>query len=148
MLGALLFALFFHLHVAYPTEKQERAGQDSSATRLEDSSAAEFRTAVASLSTPELKRRNAMRRMLQRQTYTEILEQSLRDDGLGALLAYLKGMLQLEFSLPRNTLYYYVPMADPAYRDTLPGTFFRASSGPFVIPLPEDRSFPEDPWKE
>jgi hypothetical protein len=147
-LGIALLLLASASHSFFRSGEGEKTGADSAVTLPADTAAARFRRALESISTPELERRKSARRQLQQRTYAEILDHTLRDDGLGALLAYLRGMLRLEFSLPQNTLYYYVPVTAPAYRDTLPGTFFRASSGPFVIPLREDRDFPEDPWRK
>lgn len=115
-------------------------------TRL-DSLAAAVRDAVAGMTTPELEQRKARRRQLQQHGYASVLSQTLRSDGLWGLIMYTRLSLQLEYSLPRNTLYVYVPVNRPAARDSTGGHFATFGGGPMAVPLHEDRSFPEDPWK-
>jgi hypothetical protein len=151
---ALFLTSFFSL-TAIPLHAQEKgapAGKGSivavrdSSVAFQDSLAQEWRKAMASLTTPELEQRKANRLLSQRQGYAEILNRTLASDGLGAMLAYCRSALRLEFSLPRNTLVVYIPVTQPVRRDTLPGPLYQFRSGPIGIPLREDRSFPEDPW--
>jgi hypothetical protein len=109
-----------------------------------DSLAREVRRAMASLSTPELERRKELRREFQQRGYAEILSARLAGDGTGALLAYLRMALQLEFFLPRNTLYVYLPVAPPGRTDS--AAYVQRRSAPIAVPLRENRSYPEDPW--
>ncbi len=118
--------------------REESAGQDSLAAAV--------RTAIAHMTSPELEERKARRRALQQHGYASVLSQTLRSDGLWALVMYARVSLQLEYSLPRNTLYVYVPIRQPAPRDSTGGHFATFGGGPIAVPLREDRSFPEDPW--
>ncbi len=124
-------------HVAGAREEEAR----------QESLAAAVRSAVASMTTPELEKRMARRREMQQHGYASVLSQTLRSDGLWALLMYGRVSLRLEYSLPRNTLYVYVPVRQPAVRDSTAGHFATFGGGPLAVPLKEDRSFPEDPWK-
>ncbi len=142
LLAGLLFPLVFlsaddTVHVARAPE--ESAGQDSLAAAV--------RTAMAGMTTPELEARRARRRHMQQHGYASVLSQTLRSDGLWALVMYARTSLKLEYSLPRNTLYVYVPVRQPAARDSTGEHFAVFRSGPMAVPLREDRSFPEDPWK-
>ena len=110
-----------------------------------DSLQREVRRAIASLSTPELEKRKELRREFQQRGYSEILSASLAGDGLGALLAYLRMALQLEFFLPRNTLMVYIPVSAPERADST--AYVQRRSAPVAVPLVEDRSYPENPWK-
>ncbi len=141
----LLAFLFPHTHTVagdIPRRTDSR-GLD----RQQDSLAAAVRSAIAGMTTPELEARKARRRLLQQHGYVSILSQTLRADGLLALIMYTRVSLQLEYSLPRNTLYVYVPVRQPAVRDSTGRRFHTFRSGPIAVPLNEDRSFPEDPWK-
>jgi hypothetical protein len=124
-------------------------GGTGSVDAHQDSLAAAVRAAMAQMTTPELEARKARRLTLQRQGYASILSQTLRHDGLWALLTYTRTSLQLEYSLPRNTLVVYVPVRQPTIRrDSSAFQPLSARSGPMAVPLPEDRSFPEDPWRK
>jgi hypothetical protein len=115
----------------------------------QDSLAAAVREAMAGMTTPALEERKARRRALQRQGYASLLSHTLEQDGLWALITYTRVSLQQEYSLPRNTLVVYVPVRQPPERDT--SAMMRTTaprSGPVAVPLVEDRSFPEDPWKK
>lgn len=113
----------------------------------QDSLAAAVRNAIAGMTTPELEARRARRRTLQQEGYASLLSHALRSDGLWALVTYSRVSLQMEYSLPRTTLYVYVPIRRPPGRDSTGQRFYTFGSGPMAIPLHEDRSFPEDPWK-
>jgi hypothetical protein len=115
----------------------------------QDSLAAAVRKAMAGMTTPALEERKARRRVLQQQSYASLLSNTLQQDGLWALITYTRMSLQLEYSLPRNTLVVYVPVRQPAQRDS--SAMMRttgAPSGPVTVPLFEDRTFPEDPWRK
>jgi hypothetical protein len=139
----LLFPFVFRMEGDTSRSKErwsEAARQDS----LEQA----VRTAMARMTTPELEQRRARRRLLQQEGYVSVLAEALRSDGLQALITYTRVSLQLEYSLPRNTLFVYVPVRQPPGRDTTGTHFYSYHSGPFAVPLYEDRSFPEDPWKK
>jgi hypothetical protein len=111
-----------------------------------DSLAQAARDAVAGIRNLQLEERRATRRMYQQRSYAELMRHTLASDGLGALIAYSRAELRLEFFLPRNTIYTYVPVSVPDPHDSLPGRLYQPRSGPIAIPLPEDRTFPADPW--
>jgi hypothetical protein len=113
-----------------------------------DSLAAEFRRRAAELTSPALEQRKADRRRMQKRGYAEVLAEVLRDDGPGALFAFARMKLHLEFSLPNDNLVVYYPIVPPdARRDSLPGfTTFGSKLYPF--PLVEDRRIPADPWED
>lgn len=81
------------------------------------------------LATPEFRSRKAERRTLQRAGYTAVLHDLLALDAAGALLSFIRTRLQLEYSLPHNTIY------------------FRDVNGASWA-LPEDWTFPADPWAD
>jgi hypothetical protein len=90
-----------------------------------------YREAVARELGPLIVRRLEQRRVEQRKVYGMLLEDALRNDGLGSLLTYLRGSLLMEFTLPDDTLWIVRPNPHLA----VPG-----------VPVAEDRAFPEDPW--
>jgi hypothetical protein len=130
------------LHAQEETGSVERVLSESA----QDSLAREVRKAMAGMTTAQLEERKANRRLLQQRGYAEILSRTLAADGLGALIAYCRSALRLEFSLPRNTLVVYISVNSPPRRDSLAGPLFQYGSGPLAVPLLEDRSFPADPW--
>jgi hypothetical protein len=77
--------------------------------------------------TPEFRERKMERREFQKAGYTNILHDVLGLDPVGALLSFVRTRLQIGYALPHNTIY------------------FRTLSGG-IMPLPEDWSFPADPW--
>jgi hypothetical protein len=140
---ALLLQLVFKMggDTVRPTPpSNENASQDSLAHAV--------RSAMARMTTPELEQRKAHRRLLQQEGYASVLAQTLRSDGLQGLITYTRVSLQLEYSLPRNALYVYVPVRQPPERDSTGTRFYSYRSGPMAVPLYEDRSFPEDPWRK
>ena len=82
--------------------------------------------------TPLIERRKEERRAIQRRGYAEVAMDAKRWDGLSALISIVKAKLLIEFTLPHNTLWIVAP---------IPGM---AMSG---IPIPEDWTYPADPWK-
>jgi len=108
---------------------------------------ASFRLRVNELTTPELNRRNAARLSVQRRGYSSTLESVMREDGLGALLTYLRMQLHIEFFLPHDQIYAYISVVQPApRRDGLPGFATFGGSATMPVPLQEDWTFPPDPW--
>lgn len=115
--------------------------------RTADSLAHEYRRRLAAMTSPALERRKADRRLLQKRGYAGVLAEVIRNDGPGALLAFARMRLQLEFSLPNDPLVAYYPVIAPdARRDSLPG-FTTFGSQFYAVPLIEDRGFPRDPWE-
>lgn len=112
-----------------------------------DSLARAYREASRTFTTPELERRMAARRAVQRNGYCASLAGVLRRDAVDALFSYLRMRLQLEFSLPHDQLFAYVPSRYVV--EALPGVppVVGAPNAMTVVPLSEDRSFPQDPWK-
>ena len=87
---------------------------------------------LLNIRSPELARRKEERRVLQRQGYARMLMDVLNDDGLSALLSYVKVKLQLDFVLS-NQPPIYLMRGDPKF-------------GIQELVIPEDWSFPADPW--
>jgi hypothetical protein len=113
-----------------------------------DSLAAEYRRLLSGLTSPALEKRKADRRRVQRAGYAGVLSEVVRHDGLGALLAYARMRLVLEFSLPNDVLLAYIPLLhDATLQDSLSLTT-TFGSRLYAVPLMEDRSFPPDPWGE
>ena len=79
--------------------------------------------------TNEFRARKTVRRKFQRAGYANTLHDVLAFDAVGALLSFIRTRLQIEYSLPHNTIW------------------FRTDAG-VLMPLPEDWTFPADPWKD
>jgi hypothetical protein len=84
---------------------------------------------IDEFATPEFYRRLKARREFQRTGYLNVLHDVAAFDALGALLSFIRVRLQLEYSLPHNTI------------------SFRTGTGA-LWPLPEDWIFPADPWTQ
>lgn len=82
---------------------------------------------VDKFATPEYYQRKEVLRSFQRRGYAEILSRVYQQDGLSALLAYIKVKLNIELSLNHAPVYFRTPMK--------------------LVPLPLDWRFPPDPWK-
>lgn len=78
-------------------------------------------------STPQYLRWKKEIRAFWQHHYSSMLLDVRRGDGLGALLAYLRMKMQLEFSLDHTPICYETPLHS-------------------MIPLPQDWTFPADPW--
>ncbi|MEW6510246.1 MAG: hypothetical protein AB1428_04740 [Bacteroidota bacterium] len=111
-----------------------------------DSLAAQYLRAVRSQKPPELLKRTADRRRVQRIGYILTLDGVMRQHALDALLPYLRMRLHLEFWLPQDQLVAYIPIIQPERRDLGFPEFFTYGSKSAAIPLYEDRTFPADPW--
>jgi hypothetical protein len=143
---ARMVACLFLLSVVVPA-----AGSSSSARAQAgsaDTSGASFRRQRAAFSTPKLEQRNAARLSLQRRGYVSVLEGVLRDDPVDAILCYIRMRLHLEFSLPHDMLVEYEPIVRPPKRHDGVPDFFTYGDQWFSVPLPEDWTFPEDPWRK
>jgi hypothetical protein len=93
-----------------------------------------FSRRLTKISTPAYEHRRQILKELQRRGYANVLMDVVTFDGLSAFATYLKIKLQIEYSLLHTTLFAY---------------FLVPHTGKQVaIPLPEDWSFPEDPWKK
>ena len=73
-----------------------------------------------------------VRNRFHRRGYPEVLSNVLRQDGLGALVAYFKMRLHVEFSMVHDVFWIIEPD---------PGT------GVEGIAFPDNRDIPRDPWK-
>jgi hypothetical protein len=125
-------------------------GEPDSATAEPDFDrlAAPIRQAVHAMTHPELERRRTLLRSMQRHGYAAAVQNILEGDPFSALLVSLRTSVQVEFHLPHTPIVIYIPVAQPPPRDDhLPG-FTGAPSPPLPVVLPEDRTFPHDPWKE
>lgn len=146
--SALLLAICLGLAISVHLTHTQSNPTFPASERLQDSLRNEVSAAIARLTSPELEARKARRRALQQKGYADILFHVLRRDGLWGLFSYFRLSSQLEYSLPQNTLYIYLPVkTSPTRRDSSVWGFTGAPSGPMAVPLNEDRSFPEDPWR-
>lgn len=111
-----------------------------------DSLSRGFRKAVASLSSPELERRKAERRRLQKRGYCTVVQACGESDALSAVLALLRTHAQLAIHLPHTPLAVHVPIQHtPSWTDSLT-PFVTYGGGYYSFTLTEDWSFPDDPW--
>jgi hypothetical protein len=107
-----------------------------------------FAEGVASLTSPALRERQALRRELQRRGYSNVLYDLARRDPLSALISYARVLLEVEWHIPHTTLYVYIPVSYPKSREANLPPVTGAPSPPMAIPLQDDWAFPEDPWRE
>ncbi len=109
----------------------------------------DLRPILRSLSSPALEQRKAMRRVLQRTGYANVLADVLRRDGTGALLSLVRLNAQVSFSLSHRPIELYFPIEAPP--DSALGAArifpFYPKSPPFGVQLYDDWSMPEDPWR-
>ena len=143
VLGVLLGSLSLQEISGAPDGRMVQTDED----RMADSLARSYRDAVHSLKTPELEQRMEARRRIQKSGYCHTLAAVVGRDGLGALLSYIRMRLHLEFTLPNDQLYAYFP--NPIKEERIPGVpgFTTFGSPWIVVPLEEDRTIPDDPWK-
>ena len=122
----------------------------------QESLARAYTSAVRRLTTPEVYERLVVRRSVQRRGYAFVLRETVTHDAFGALLAYIRLMLHIEYWLPHNMLTYYPPRTHTpspssfldTTRDQRPRfPIFSYHSSPEGYPLTEDWTFPADPWK-
>ncbi|MCC6398697.1 MAG: hypothetical protein IT282_16905 [Bacteroidetes bacterium] len=148
VLAPLLFIL---AAAVMPSQLEtDQAGRDNDSAPSftpKDSAAEAFANAVRRLTSRELEARKLHRLTLQRRGYAAILHDVLRRDALGALFATIRTKAQLDIHLPQNTLYAYIPVRTPDHTSQFQ-VFSPPASGPMKIPLFEDKSFPEDPWRK
>jgi hypothetical protein len=87
---------------------------------------------ISALTTPEFEQRKELRRSIQRKGYSNVLMDVLSHDAVSALVSFVKMRLHIEYSISHRPLSVYA----------------RTARGTFAIPLPDDWSFPADPWKK
>ncbi len=82
-----------------------------------------------------LETRRRIRRDMQRKCYTNVLSAAYAQDGLSALLSFLKGKLLIEFSISHRQIVPLVP---------------RRENGEKLWDIPEidDWTFPANPWEK
>lgn len=120
-----------------------------------DSLSQEYWRALSLLSTPKLEERKQLLRSCQQRGYANTLAEVLRSDGLGALLAFLRTRLQIEYSISHELV-----MVDISAKLQLPpdsNNFLPRNKQTIVLPtrpnqpmrigLGLDWEFPEDPWR-
>lgn len=141
--GLFLAGLPTHPAKVYGQEQNRQSEEDLRA----DSLARAYRESVRSFKTAELDRRMAARRAVQRSGYCHTLAGVIRRNGLDALLSYIRMRLHLDFSLPHDQLYAYIPSQYKV--EPVPGVppIAGAANAMTVVPLYEDKTFPPDPWK-
>jgi hypothetical protein len=123
-----------------PEEGRPR-GEDSAIRSFDVQAAVQRELRAGRVSNPEFQRRAALRRKIQQRGYAEVLYELKRDDPFGAVIAAAAVMLRLDFAIPRHSLSVTFPIVQPPRRDTV-----TLRSPPMVVPLVEDRTFPQDPW--
>lgn len=104
-----------------------------------------FQDALRGLTSPELERRKAERRMFQQRHYAETLYELMLSDAPGALLAATRSRMQLKIRLPDRPLTVTIPITQPPPRPGAPASS-AVPSPPMVFTLHEDLEFPADPW--
>jgi hypothetical protein len=87
---------------------------------------------IDEMAPPGYKKQKEIRRTFQQKGYTNILYNVLNQDGLSALISFLKVSLHIEYSMNHKTYWIFPPIP----RNGDPG-----------IPFPDDWSFPPDPWR-
>jgi hypothetical protein len=104
--------------------------------------------------TPQLEERKRQLRMLQQNGYARILTEVIRNDGLMALMVYLKTRLQIEYSISHEPVYVDIAARPETPQDSLfvrrrPSMmrFFSKPIAPAMFGLNIDYRFPEDPWR-
>ena len=112
-----------------------------------DSLAQAYERSLSSLTSPQLEERESLRRSLQQRGYASVVYDLCRNDPLSALLSHLRTAAQLRWFIPHTTLYVYLPVRQPPQQSRMRG-FTGAPSPPIAVPLRDDWSFPEDPWRK
>jgi hypothetical protein len=113
-----------------------------------DSLRTAYLSSLRNITSPELERRNAARRRVQKLGYVGTQQAMYFGGGLDALLPYIKMELHLTFFLPHDQIYvYFRPASPPAgEKPAVPG-FLTFGNAPIAIPLYEDWTFPENLWE-
>lgn len=125
------------------------SGQQEMKDENLDSLANTFRSATSRLTTPEFERRKESLRLLQRQGYVQTLYDVIAGDGPSALISLARVHARIEYHIPHNQLYVYVPPPSrPPSTTQSPWQFLAPEQGPMAIPLVQDWTFPADPWEK
>ena len=114
---------------------------------LSDSLSARLRVQLDTLTSPAMEARKAERRTLQQRGYADVLAAVLDDDGVGAFLSLARMNAQIEYTMSHRTLFVFGAVAPSDSSRQLPPFLFTYKSGPWQLPLSDDWSMPEDPWK-
>jgi hypothetical protein len=93
------------------------------------------RAHLREMTPPDLRAQQQKRRRFQQRGYGEVSVDLLRQDGLGALVSYLRCTLWVAYSMPHR-IFWIIPPQE-AMGSVIPG-----------IPFPDDWSFPPDPWSK
>ncbi|MBX2992505.1 MAG: hypothetical protein KF749_15235 [Bacteroidetes bacterium] len=127
-----IFILFFVMGLLY----SRSASQSPSLSQSDlDSLAQAFNIQISELTSPQLEERKRIRREMQQKGYAIVLTDVLAGDGVNAIISYLKTKLQIEFAISHQPL-------------SLRITIDRGEGKVWDIPLPDDWTFPDDPWKK
>ena len=120
-LFALFYSAFFDAH-----------SQDLAPEYFSDSAITPYQYLIQNIdkfATPEYYQRKQALRSFQQRGYAEVLINTLEQDGLSALISYLKMVLQIEYSLNHAPVYYVTKAGE-------------------LVELPIDYDVPEDPWRK
>ncbi len=90
---------------------------------------------ISKLTSPALQERKHIRREMQRKCYANVLSNVLSQDGLSAIISFIKTKLQSEYSISHRPITLFVRIE-------------RSGGKVLTIPLSDDWSFPIDPWKK
>ena len=127
IIGVLLLAFL-------GTSKMNSQSQ-SLATRNLDSLATLYNIGISKLTSPALEARKQARREMQRKCYTDALMDALANDGLSSAISYLKGKLQIEYSISHRPIIIQIPIQGGEGRT-------------YDVALQDDWTFPANPWKK
>jgi hypothetical protein len=114
---------------------------------LSDSLSALLRHQLDTLTSPAMDARKVELRTLQQRGYADVLAAVLDDDGVSAFLSLARMNAQIEYTISHRTLYVYSSVVSSDTARHLPPFLFTYTSLPWQIPLKDDWSMPEDPWK-
>jgi|GEM_PF-2242665 len=120
-LFALFYSTFFGAH-----------SQTQAPEFLSDSSITPYQYLIKNIdkfATAEYYQRKQALRTFQQRGYAEVLINTLEQDGLSAVISYLKMVLQIEYSLNHAPIFYVTKARE-------------------LVELPIDYDFPDDPWRK
>ena len=100
-----------------------------------DSLAKAFNIKISKLTSPALEQRKHIRREMQCKGYANVLMDLVEGDGFSAIISYIRTQLHIEYSISHQALYVSVPIQG-------------GEGKMWSVPLPDDWSFPIDPWKK
>ncbi len=105
------------------------------ATRNLDSLARLYNVGLSKLTSPALEARKKARQTMQRQCYTNVLMDASMNDGFSSVLSYIKGKLQIEYSISHRPIIIQIPIEGGEGRT-------------YDVALSDDWTFPANPWKK